>query len=472
MRMSDAEAIMWTVEKDPALRVDFTNVTIVEQAPDARRLRAKVEQAVDEIPRLSHRVVSPPLRIAPPEWRPDHDFDLDYHLRTVALPAPGGLRQLLDLAGTVAASPLDRSRPLWEFTVVEGLEGGRAALLQKVHHTITDGVGGVKLSMSLLDLERDPPDPPEPSPVQRIAAEALADERAEEAADPVNRTTPAAVIGDALTYALGQGLHRTRRGLESAAHTLASPESARRGVTSLVGLAGSVRRQLLVTEPSRSDLLRPRSLANRFEAFQAPLSTAKAASQALAGSVNDVFVTGVAGAIGLYHERMGAPCDELRMAMPISTRAGDEESANSFTPSRVIVPVQPKDPVARFKIVRERLAETKGEPAVAAAGSLAGVLALLPTSVLVGVTRSQGRTIDFATSNLRGSPVDLYLAGARIEANFPMGPRAGCGLNVTLLSYRDSLDMGINLDPAAVSDPATLLDCFDESFGALLDLGR
>jgi diacylglycerol O-acyltransferase / wax synthase len=470
--MSDAEAIMWTVEKDPALRVDFTNVTIVERAPDAKRLRAKVERAVDEIPRLSHRVVTPPLRIAPPEWRPDYDFDLDYHLRTVAVPAPGGLRQLLDLAATVAASPLDRSRPLWEFTVVEGLEGGRAAILQKVHHTITDGVGGVKLSMSLLDLEPDPPEPAAPSPVQRIAAEAAAEERAEEAADPVNRTTPAEVVGDAVSYAIGQGLQRTRRGLESAVRTLASPESARRGLTSFVGLLGSMRRQLLVTEPSRSDLLRPRSLGNRFEAFQAPLSAAKGASQALGGSVNDVFVTGVAGAIGLYHERMGVPCEELRMAMPISTRAGDEESANSFTPSRVIVPVQPKDPVERFEIVRERLAETKGEPAVAAAGSLAGLLTMLPTSVLVGVTRGQGRTIDFATSNLRGSPVDLYLGGSRIDANFPMGPRAGCGLNVTLLSYRDSLDMGINLDPAAVSDPATLLDCFDESFGALLDLGR
>jgi hypothetical protein len=227
---------------------------------------------------------------------------------------------------------------------------------------------------------------------------------------------------------------------------------------------------LLVTEPSRSDLLRARSLANRFEAYQTPLSKAKAASQALGGSVNDLFVTGVAGALGLYHERMGVPCEELRMAMPISTRGDDEESANSFTPSRVLVPVQPKDPVARFNIVRERLTETRNEPAVTAAGSLAGLLTLLPTSVLVGVTRSQGRTIDFATSNLRGSPVDLYLAGAPIEANFPMGPRAGCGVNVTLLSYRDSLDMGLNIDPASVSDPATLLDCFDESFGALLDV--
>jgi WS/DGAT/MGAT family acyltransferase len=470
MRMSDAEAIMWTVEKDPALRVDFTNVTLLEHAPDARRLRAKVERAVEEIPRLSHRVVTPPLRLAPPEWRPDHDLDLDYHVRTVGVPAPGGLRQLLDLAGTVAAAPLDRSRPLWEFTLAEGLEGGRAALLQKVHHTITDGVGGVRLSMSLLDLEPDPPEPPAPSPLQRIAAEAIAGERAQVAADPVNRTTPAEVLGDAVTYAVGQQLRRARGGLEAAARTLASPESARRSIANVGRLAGSVRRQLLVTEPSRSDLLRARSLANRFEAYQTPLSKAKAASQALGGSVNDLFVTGVAGALGLYHERMGVPCEELRMAMPISTRGDDEESANSFTPSRVLVPVQPKDPVARFNIVRERLTETRNEPAVTAAGSLAGLLTLLPTSVLVGVTRSQGRTIDFATSNLRGSPVDLYLAGAPIEANFPMGPRAGCGVNVTLLSYRDSLDMGLNIDPASVSDPATLLDCFDESFGALLDV--
>jgi diacylglycerol O-acyltransferase len=134
------------------------------------------------------------------------------------------------------------------------------------------------------------------------------------------------------------------------------------------------------------------------------------------------------------------------------------------------VPVQPKDPAERFTLVHERLQGLRDEPAVTAAGSLAGLLAALPTSMLVALTRSQARTIDFATSNLRGSPVDLYLGGARIEANFPMGPRAACAVNVTLLSYRDSLDMGLNIDPAAVSDPATLIDCFDESFGALLDV--
>jgi diacylglycerol O-acyltransferase / wax synthase len=466
--MSDAEAIMWAVEKDPALRSDFTNISILERVPDAARVRAKVEQAIEAIPRLGDRVVAPPFRLATPEWVPDHDLDLDYHLRTVAVPAPGGMRQLLDLAAAVAATPLDRSRPLWEFTVVEGLEGGRAALLQKVHHTITDGVGGVKLSLSLLDFEADPPAPPEPSPLQRIVADAETQRRAETFADPVRRVSPANAVGQAVTYSMRQQLGRVGRGLESAARVMASRESARRGINDAVRLGESVRRQLLVTDPARSPLLDRRSLALRFERFDVPLTTAKAVAAKLGGSVNDVYVTGIAGALGLYHERMGVPCDELRMAMPISTRGDDEESANSFTPARVLVPVQPKDPATRFQRVHERLHGLRDEPAVTAAGSLAGFLAALPTSMLVALTRSQARTIDFATSNLRGSPVDLYLAGARIEANYPMGPRAACALNVTLLSYRDSLDMGINIDPAAVSDPATLLDCLDESFGALL----
>jgi hypothetical protein len=166
---------------------------------------------------------------------------------------------------------------------------------------------------------------------------------------------------------------------------------------------------------------------------------------------------------------MGEPCDELRMAMAVSLRAhGGEAAGNSFAPSRVLVPVGPKDPAARFARVAERLTEVRQEPALGAVGSLAGLLAPLPTSVLVALTRSQARTIDFATSNLRGSPVDLYVGGARIAANFPMGPRAGCALNVTLLSYKGSLDMGINLDPAAVTDPDALLECLDESFADLV----
>ena len=168
MRMSDAEAVMWAVEKDPALRSDFCNLTILDHAPDEKRLRHTLDRALAAIPRLRQRVVSPPLRIAPPEFADDPSLDLDYHVRRIAVPAPHDMRALLDVCEQLAESPLDRSRPLWEFTLLDGLSvddgvtGGRAALLQKVHHTISDGVGGLKLSMALLDTEPDLIAPPEP----------------------------------------------------------------------------------------------------------------------------------------------------------------------------------------------------------------------------------------------------------------------------------------------------------------------
>src|SRR5581483_8407521 len=157
---------MWVVESDPFLRTDFTNITLLESSPDPARLRAGLEQAISAFPPLRQRVARPPLGLAPPQWADDPDFDLGYHLRHLSLPPPGEIRQLLDLAAQLAAMPLDRARPLWELTVVEGLVGGRAAVLQRLHHTLTDGVGGMKLLRSLLE-RTPPPDspPPEPTPV-------------------------------------------------------------------------------------------------------------------------------------------------------------------------------------------------------------------------------------------------------------------------------------------------------------------
>src|SRR5450631_2920565 len=141
--MSDSEAIMWAVEKDPALRSDFCNLTLLDSTPDPDRLREKIGDALRGIPRLGQRVVSAPLRIVPPEWVDDPDLDIGYHVRRVAAPKPGGVRELLDLCAALGESPFDRSRPLWEFTVIDGLAGGRTALLQKMHHTITDGGGAL-----------------------------------------------------------------------------------------------------------------------------------------------------------------------------------------------------------------------------------------------------------------------------------------------------------------------------------------
>src|SRR5262249_38610927 len=153
-RMSDVEALMWNLEKDPFLASSFATVTLLDQSPDLDRLRARLAHAVSVVPRLRQRVVPALGRLAPPEWQDDPNFDLDYHIRHIALPAPGTERMLFDLAVGLEAAPLDRTRPLWEFTVIDG-GGDGAALFQKIHHRVTDGEGGVGMSAEFIDFSRE-----------------------------------------------------------------------------------------------------------------------------------------------------------------------------------------------------------------------------------------------------------------------------------------------------------------------------
>jgi diacylglycerol O-acyltransferase / wax synthase len=455
--MSDSEAVMWAVEKDPALRSDFCNLTVLEHTPPRRRLQAKVATALEAIPRLGQRVVSAPLRIVPPEWVDDPDFDLDYHVRTVALPPPGGTRELLDLAASLADAPFDRSRPLWEFTLIEGLEDGRAAMLQKVHHTITDGVGGLKLSLSIVDFE------PDPAPSDDPGADVV------ELHDEAPRTSPLDVLRSAVADATTRGVNAAGGALSVTGHVATHPQELPGRLVDGARLATSMRRQLLVTDRARSDVLAERSLRRRYEVFTLSLPAMKRAAVALGGTINDLYITGLTGALRKYHLRFGSECHELRMAMPVNTRARGDDAPNRFSPARLLVPLVPDDPVERFAMVRERLGSAKAEAALNAVDALAGVVSVLPTSLLVGLARSQVRTIDFAASNLRGSPVALYLAGARILANYPLGPRTGAAVNFTVLSYCDDLHMGINIDPAAIEDIDAFMDDLAKAFSELLD---
>ncbi|MFM8237048.1 MAG: wax ester/triacylglycerol synthase domain-containing protein [Actinomycetota bacterium] len=444
--MSGAEAIMWAVERDPALRSDFCNLTVVERMPSEDRMRRTLERAVAAVPRLGQRVVGAPLKLAPPEFTDAPDLDLDAHLLRLTLDPPGDERALLDLCAARAELPLDRSRPLWEFVIVDGLTGGRAALFQKVHHAITDGVGALRLSLAFVDLTAEgsdhPPAPPRPADRHRSA--------------PVD--------------AAARGIDAVRHAIGGTARALTHPRDLPGRAGDAGRLVGSLQRQVLVTDRAHSDVLTGRSLHRRFETRRLSLPALRSAAQRLGGSVNDAYVTGLAGALGRYHLRNGSDVEALRLAMPVNMRAqGGRTTSNAFAPTRVLVPIRPADdPEALFRIVHDRLEIAKHETALAAAEGLAGVMSGLPTPVLVSLTRSQTRTIDFAASNLRGSPVPLYLAGERILANYPFGPRTGTPLNATVLSYCDDLDLGCNIDPAAVTDPDGFMADLDDSFADLL----
>ena len=452
--MSDAEALMWNVEKDPSLRSTFLNVTFLDGSPSFEGFRQRIERAVEEIPRLRQRVVPPPARIAPPEWVDDPSFDLDFHVRHIALPEPSSDRALLDFAALDFQDPFDRARPLWQFTIVDGLPDGRAALLAKMHHTISDGVGAVRLSAMFIDLEREAaaPEPRASTPPFAEPPEGIVES-----------------IANSVAHSLRRNLGISSRAAASLVDAALHPTKALGAVTDTVDLAGSLLRQILVIDSARSPLWAgKRSLQRHFEVLTVDLERLKAQANALGGTVNDAFVACVAGGAGAYHRERGVEIDELRVAMPVSTRDDKSAGGNAFTPTRALVPAGTKDPIERFEAIRQRLGATRRERAVSVTDSLAGVLNALPTSMVVNLARQQAETVDFATSNVRGAPWDLFIAGAEILHNHPMGPTGGTAFNATVLSYRGNMDIGLNIDLAAVDNPALLRDCIDDTFREFL----
>jgi len=462
-RMSELEALLWTLEKDPHLGSTFANLTLLDRVPDLDRFRRRMAHAATVVPRLRQRVGPRIGRLVPPEWRDDCDLDLDHHVRRIALPAPGTRRQLLDLVVQLAGEPLDRARPLWRFTVIDNVDGidglpagTGAAMVQQLHHTLSDGEGGVRMSAAFLDLERDAPEPPPVEP-------AVADRPGDDAPLPL---------------LAGAGAHLARRGMGIAtrvvgdAATLARhPDQLAAAGTGAATAVGSLVRQGLVRDPARSPLWTQRTLRRRLELLRIPLEDTKRAAKALGGTVNDLFVTGAAGGAGRYHAARGEAIDELRMAMPVSTRTDRSAAGNAFTPTRLLVPCAITDPAERFAAVQARLAATKGERAIGLVAGLAGVANLAPTAVLVRAARAQAATVDFTTSNLRGAPFPLYVAGARMTANHPLGPLAGTAWNLTTISVDGSLDMGLSVDAGAVDDPEALRADLEAAFAELLALG-
>jgi diacylglycerol O-acyltransferase / wax synthase len=452
-KMSDAEGLMWRLEKDPHLSSTFANVTILDRAPDFEKLLRRLERAVYAVPRLHQRVQPAPANITSPLWVDDPNFDLRYHVRHVSLPKPGTMRQLLDYASLMACDAFDRTRPLWQFVVVDGLRGGKSALIQKMHHTIVDGEGGVRLSLQFLDFERDAPEPPPLDPELIAAA-------AEAAAAEVPQ-------GDALRELLNGSFRVPLTLLKQVKDLLADPTGIPGAGSAAADTVRGVLQQLGDTEAARSPLWTKRSLRRRMEVLQAPLDDTRAAAKRLGGTLNTAFLAAAAEAAGRYHREMDAPVEELRSSMAVSTRT-ETSGANAFSLVRMLVPTGDMPIGERFARIQAAANEAKGSSATASLDALASLAATLPTSLITRLARQQAQTVDFATSNVRGAPIPLYLAGAQILANHPVGPLAGVAYNLTLLSYNHSLDMGVNIDTEAVTDPDLLRRCLERAFQDLL----
>lgn len=458
-RMSDGDALMWGIEHDPILRSTIAGVWLLDQAPDRARLLDRAARALHHIPRLRQRVAANPFSIAPPRWEIDPDFDLGFHLRFMRAPGGGSLRDLLDFCQPIAMQSFDRDRPLWELYVIECLEGGKAGLVLKLHHAISDGVGMVQMMGRLMETWRTP-DP----------------QRAQKALPPLPEPQYKG-IGERFLDALG---HERRRQVGRAMGVLDAlrtgvPEAIRHPLGTAQDLAealASVGRLLKPVSEPLSPIMRGRSLRRHLDVLSAPLVQLRGAARAAGGTVNDAFVAAMVEGLERYHERHGARADALRMTMPINVREGEKghKAGNQFVPARFEVPLGLRDPVARMRRIGELVRQQRQEPALPLIDEISGLLNRFPAAVSAQLFGSMLKGVDFVTSNVPGPPMDVFASGGLIEQIYGFGPLSGAAANMTLFSYRGACGIGLNTDHVAVPDPHVLRACLEEGIAQVTSL--
>ena len=455
-RMSQADTLMWDIERDPALRSTIMGAYTLAGKPDWDRFEKNLERTTREILRLRQRVVRDPLGLAPPRWEIDPNFDIKFHVRHLTCPGEGTMRDFLSLAEPIGMQAFDRDRPLWEFYRVDGLEGGRTGLLMKLHHAVSDGVGMVRMTSGLMERSAEP---------------TKRESRPMPAAPAAVETSDWQHVVDAARYRFEANTSRNRSAASAAGKgAWALLTSPRKAIEKVSETASSIGRMLKPVSVPLSPVMTERSLSVSYDMLVVPLAELKRAAKAAGGTVNDAFVGGVTGGLRLYHEALGEPVEELRMNMPINMRSEETktEAGNQFAPVRFAVPIAIANPVERMRRIHELVDEQRAEPALPMMEGISAALGNLPFGASTQIAGSMMKAIDFTTSNVPGPPFPVYLSGARIEHMFGFGPMAGAAANITCFSYDGQVGIGINMDPAAVTDPALFVESLKKGLGEVL----
>jgi WS/DGAT/MGAT family acyltransferase len=410
------------------------------------------------VPRYRQRLATPPLETGRPLWVDDPTFNLEYHVRHTALPEPGTERQLFLLASRIASQQLDRSKPLWEHWLVEGLEGDRFALISKTHHSLVDGVSGVDLATVLFDLERNPATPgedlapwrpqPEPSQAQLVAAgvRGMVNQTVSLASRAVSAATrPATTLNVIRDAAEGIG-EIAWAGLNPAPQTPLNVE---------IG-------------PHR-----------RFAVVRAQLADYKEVKNALGGTVNDVVLSVVSGALASWLHSRGVRTEglEMRALVPVSVRTQDQRGTlgNQLTVMRGPLPVYITDPVARLKSVSRAMNGLKESKQAVGAATLVAVNNLAPPTILAQASRLNfsTRLFNLIVTNIPGPQVPLYLLGRKLEDLFPIAflPE-NHGLAIAVMSYNGGIDYGLLGDYDAMPDIEVVAEGIENALQELLAIAR
>ncbi len=460
-RLGAFDAVMYGVEDDPVLRSVILVMILLDREPDLAEGVARVERMTLEVPKLRQRVVGNPISLVPPRWETDPNFDLGYHLRWYSVPHPDGtLRPAFAVAEQMAEQDFDRSRPLWEMTMLSGLPDGKAALLVKLHHAITDGMGGMVMAASLIDLAREyePRSGAKPSaPKARVL-------------DPVGRMVSG--VDFEAREAFGAVRKYAGGAWDLGLRTVSNPAGSVRGG---VEYAASASRLLAPASSPLSRTMTGRSLSVRFDLVERPLADLKAGAKAAGGTVNDAFMAAVTAGLGAYHRAQGD--DEtvsLRVNMPVNLRTPGEVSVggNKWVPARFEVPIVEMDPRTRIRRLSPLLKSARSEPALPVSDFVFRRLSQLPQAITTMIAGGLMKGTDFAATNVPGPPMPVYMAGAEVLRFVPFAPKAGAAVNVALMSYNGVAQLGINIDTAAIDDPVLLVQCLADGLDAVIALAH
>jgi WS/DGAT/MGAT family acyltransferase len=402
-------------------------------------------------PRFRQKVKFPPLPVARPVWVDDASFDISFHLRRAALPTPGGRRELIDYVQRVISRPLDRTKPLWEAYLVEGLEDGLVAVLTKVHHAMVDGVAAIDLASALFDVSPEPQIltppawTPEPEP-----------NRLDLLVDGVRDQVVHPVMGLA----------------DLVQRTLATPNRVLREATEVLGGLRQVVEGGVLAPPSPFN--RKVGPNRRFAMADEPLQTFKEVKNALGGTVNDAVLATVAGALYRLLRSRREPTRNrvLRAMVPVSVRTKDQRSSMGNRVSSIFVdlPVGPMGAKKRLSSIRERTRILKESNYAVGAEFLMNIGTWAPPTIHAIAARAAARTrvINLVVSNVPGPRVPLYIAGARLLAQYPIMPIGETmGLSIAVTSLAGTMAFGITADWDTLPDAQFLAEAIDDSLAEL-----
>ena len=442
-RLSGLDSSFLHLERDSAHMHVAGCMLFDGEAPTYDELVGQIVSRLHLVPRYRQRLAFVPLNQGRPVWVDDPHFNVGFHVRHTALPSPGGEDQLKRLAGRVFSQALDRSRPLWEIWLVEGVSQSRFALLSKTHHALVDGVSGVDIATVLFDTSPDPmpvgtPDQewlPRPVPT---SAQLLADALVERA------TVPAEIV---------RGARATLRGPRHMAGRLGRA----------LGGVGAMAKAGLQAPPSPLNVrIGPH---RRFTWVRGDLPQFKAIKNALGGTVNDVVLASVAGALGRYLRMRGESTEDtvLRAMVPISVRADVERGAlgNRVAAMWAPLPLGLSDPVQRLLTISRAMDGIKASGQAVGAQVLTELTGFAPPTIMAQAARLQARQrlFNLVVTNVPGPQFPLYMLGRELDAMFPMVPLAeNQALGIAIMSYNGQLNFGLNADYDAMPDLEALAD--------------